>query len=172
MPGRLYFCRLDAQGKPIIPAIDSVDILLNDTLPKIFGGDFAKPHKVTGDFAVCIRNTSGVPGDTLDVYHTASRTYTAWPGFTWQEKYSDSYGFIRYNAAFYSATNFNLAPGFGPNTDFEFFIAPRVKYTLVAREIWPQSVIDNDVICTHAPITFMSFTENGIQAWRLLLRNL
>jgi hypothetical protein len=168
IPMRIYLCSMDAAtGKPKLPAIDSVQINVTNPfpgtqpLPQVWGANFTKSHKIVGNYAVCVRNVSTVAGDTLRIYRTACKTPTAWPNATWQEKYSDGYGFVRYAGTFQSTTNFTNYAGFGVQSDYEWFVAPRVSYSLTACELWPQSVIDGDDICTHAPITF-----TNASSWR------
>lgn len=160
----LYLCSLNSQGLPVLPAIDSVVCEVGGpATPSLLGGNFVNgPKKVTGDFAVLFRNMSTIAGDTVRLCRTASMTYTAWAptnGPTWAQKYSDSYGFVRYNAKFYSATNFTIAPGFGYGTDYEFCVAPRVTYNLVVGEQWPTKVVNSETLCTHEQVKFKNVSS-------------
>lgn len=153
-PARVYLCKLDANGKPKLPALDSVELSLNSRGAKLYGGPLKNgPKKIIGDYAILVRNVSTIAGDTVNIMRTSCKTFTAWPA-TWQEKYSDGYGFIRHGGSFYSTTNFTLAPGFGWGTDYEFFVAPRVTYTATVSQAWPTEVANSQTVCTFQPLTF------------------
>lgn len=161
VPVSLYLCRLGTNGLPILPPIDSIARTVSgDPSPKLITGNFknGKIHKVVGDFAVLFRNTSTISGDTVRLMRTSSKTYTAWappPNTpTWQEKYSDSYGFVRDKGVFYSATNYTAA-GFGYGTDYEFCVAPKVYYDLQASYVFPTNIpASPDGVCTFEQMVF------------------
>lgn len=172
IPVHLYLCNLNAQGLPVLPAIDSVVTLVDASYkiqPKVLGGDFATAHVVTGDFAVLARNMSDACGDTVRLLRTAglTNTFVANPaGWTSARKYSDgNYGYVRYKdgnnpAQFYFTKDFNKTAGFGVGTDFEFMVAPRVTYEVQASQIIPQAILDfstgatTDTLCTRQVFTF------------------
>ena len=160
----LYLCSLNSSGLPVLPAIDSVICEVGGpATPSLLGGNFVNgPRKLTTDFAVLFRNMSTIAGDTVRLTRTSSKTYTAWApsnGPTWAEKYSDGFGFVRFNAKFYSTTNFTIAPGFGYGTDYEFCVAPRVSYTLVVGEQWPTKVVNSETLCTHEQVKFKNVSS-------------
>ncbi len=160
-PGRLYLCELDATGMPKLPPIDSVSFTLSRTLHSvlgIIGGDFpdGRTHKMSKNYAVLIRNMQSVSGDTIMVGRTNSRTYTLSPtdpSFDDRLRYSDGNGVVRAIGKFNSTTDYTLS-GFGKTTDYEFCLAPRVKYDLVASQILPDKVINKEKICTWDAVTF------------------
>lgn len=148
-----YLCNMGSNGMPTLPPIDSVSSILSNTAVAIVGGNFANPHVMSGPYAILIRNMSTIAGDTVRLLRTTAKTATAYPGPTWNDKYGEGNGFIRYSGTFNSTTNFT-ATGFGVGTDYEFCLAPRVKIDLLAAELWPSQIINGDVMCTFTPITF------------------
>lgn len=155
IPARIYLFDLDNNGKPKMPPIDSVEIYTNSKQPRVWGANFTNgPHTVTGDFAIMVQNSSTADGDTVIVYHTACTTHTAYSAGPIQNRYSDGYGFIRHLGVFYNATNYSVTPGFGPGTDYEFFVAPRVSYTLNVQQTLPPKVVNSETLCTSTPVTF------------------
>lgn len=152
---RIYLCDLDASGKPKLPAIDSVFIPINSKEVRLWGGNFnsGKTHKLTKNFAVLVRNVSTVAGDTVAFFRSPATTHTNY--FTpIQYRYSDSYGYMRHLGTFYSMTNFTVIPGFGVGTDYEFFVAPRVTYTLNVQQGVPDKVVNSETLCTSTAYTF------------------
>lgn len=101
---------------------------------------------------------SKTDGDTVRVYRTASNTYTAWPNVPWSNKYSDGNGRVRNHGQFNKTTDYQLT-GFGYATDYEFFIAPRVKFKLQPGQQCPQQVINGDTICTYQQIAFTNVSS-------------
>ncbi len=165
MPVRLYLCNLDANGMPVLPAIDSVSSVVGTTVTVKVGGDFpfGRKHILTKDYAILIRNMSTHSGDSVKMVRTSARTYTAWAannGPTWRDKYSDTMGVVRYLGKFYSTSDFTVS-GFGKGTSYEFIVAPRVTYTLSASHIMPQKVVDKENICT-----FDAMTYTNSSSWR------
>jgi len=90
------------------------------------------------------------------IVRTAGATYTN-NNAQWTEKVSDSYGYVRYAAQFYSATNYTAA-GFGHGTDYEFVIAPRVKYELTVGHIPPPAVVNSETVCTRTNFAFTNIS--------------
>lgn len=158
LPIHFYLHNVDNSNMPLMDPIDSFEVFISSTVPVIIGGNFSKPHKMAGKYAISLRNFSTTDGDTVRLYRTASSTFTAWPDITWGNKYSDGNGRVRDHGQFYKTTNYN-APGFGNGTDYEFFIAPRVQFTLVPGQIWPQQVSNGDTICTYQQITFTNVSS-------------
>ncbi|MDI1354719.1 MAG: hypothetical protein PSX36_07365, partial [bacterium] len=115
LPVHLYLCALDPiSGMPLLPGIDSLVLGVGGSSssgPILIGGNFTVPRTLLGNFALLFRNMSRVSGDTVQLMRTACKTSTN-TGALVSEKFSDGYGFVRYNANFYSATNFT-ATGFG-----------------------------------------------------------
>lgn len=158
---RIYLCDLDANGKPKLPAIDSVLIKINSKEPRVWGADFGKTHRITKDFAVLVRNVSTVAGDTVAIYRTPCTTHTNY--FTpIQYRYSDGYGFMRNLGTFYSMTNYTVTPGFGVGTDYEFFVAPRVTYTLNVQQALPDKVANTETLCTSSPVIFKNVSSTRL----------
>jgi hypothetical protein len=182
IPFHLYICNLNSAGKPILPPIDSVRVIVPKTFeltgPGLVGGNFSVSLSPTttvmtptvrvmnGSFAVLMRNMSTVFGDTLTLLRTASSSYTN--GFEPpQHKYSDQdYGYVRHNGQFYSTRDFMITPGFGIGTDYEFIIAPRVQYEITAGHSMPanvavttQTAVFVDTICTRTPLTFTNMSS-------------
>lgn len=153
-PLHLFLCNINPiTGMPVLPPIDSIKVFVGGNPsngPVRLGGDFTVPHTLLGNFALLFRNMSGLMGDTLHLMRTACKTATN-TGALPSEKFSDGLGIVRYDSTFYSATNFT-ATGFGWGTDYEFMIAPRVKYHLRAGHVKP--AILADTICTRTPLTF------------------
>lgn len=171
IPVHLYLFNIGSDGKPVWPALDSALSFIDASYkvkPKIVGDTLQHgPRVVSGDFAVMIRNFSDVCGDTVLLLRTSclTDTYVATPaGWTSHYKYADgNYGFIRYgttNANFVFTKNFTGGAGFGVGTDYEFMVAPRVKYRLQASQEIPQIINDfndgntTDTICTRTNFTF------------------
>jgi hypothetical protein len=154
---RLYLCNLNANNLPILPPIDSIttDVGGSPLFYSRYGGNFAKPVKITKDFAVLFRNMSVTKGDTIQLMRTTSATYTAWPSPTWNDKYSDSYGFVRNLGTFVSTKDLNLPSyGFINGSDYEFCVAPRVQYTLSANHILPPEIAASPSVCTFQPLVY------------------
>lgn len=163
VPARIYFCKLDNNGNPDFDFADSIDVSLPKPLsnnPTLWGGNFTNTltgtptsYTVTGDYAVLVKNLSGVYGDVVCALRTGSKTYTNTSAMI-SEKYSDGYGLVSFNQQFYKTTNFNLWPGFGVGTDYEFLVAPRVKYKLKASHAVPAEASVTNTICTRTALTF------------------
>jgi hypothetical protein len=159
----LFLCNLTSAGTPSLPAIDSIvgEVGFSSVItPTLLGGNFTSTvagfagYKMTGDFAVLVRNMSTIEGDTVKVLRTAGKTFTNATA-PMSEKCSDGgYSFVRFNGNFYKTTDYNLTAGFGAGTDYEFLVAPRVKYNLYAGQIVPQSIADSVDMCTRTPYTF------------------
>jgi hypothetical protein len=172
----LFLCNLDANGKPILPPVDSVVTTIGSVAINSFvllGGNFthttassptiqvATPRVMSSSFAVLARNMSTTSGDTVRFLRTAGATLTNTARPT-SEKCSDTdYGYVRYLGQFYSTRNFTLAPGFGVGTDYEFLIAPRVTYAIQASHLASQgilleadSLVTPDTMCTRGVMTF------------------
>lgn len=165
--GRLYLCNVDAQNLPILPAIDSVNFSIGGTHPYtitpavgsnppviasygyMVGGDFqlaGNPvsHTLTGNYAILARNTSTTQGDTIRIFRTAAITLTNTTGNPFN-KFGEGLGVVRQGTVMYRTTNFGTkAMGFGPGTDYEFCVAPRVTYTLISDHLAPQEVTDQN----------------------------
>ncbi|MCC6372694.1 MAG: T9SS type A sorting domain-containing protein [Bacteroidia bacterium] len=152
---RMYLCGLNSSRMPVLPPIDSTpDITIGTNILNMVGGNLVHgPKRIAGDFAICFRNMSTISGDTIVLGRTASRTYTAWPNYTWSQKYSDGNGVMRFSGTFRSVTNFT-ASGLGVGTDYEFMLAPRVTYTIQASQAMPQPVIDSQTLCTSTAYNF------------------
>lgn len=167
----LFLCSLDGNKMPILPPIDSIVSQVGFSSvanPTIIGGNFTATvggsvvpasHTLTSDFAVLVRNMSTIEGDTIKVFRTAGKTFTnalALP----EEKCSDGgYSYVRFNGDFYRTTDYNINPGFGVGTDYEFMLAPRVKYNLYAGQNPPAQVTNSDVICAHTQLTFQNISS-------------
>jgi hypothetical protein len=166
----LYLCTLDVNGKPKLPALDSVISIVNSSSNINIGGPLLHGmKKVTGDFAVLIRNMSTISGDTVRIYRTAAKTFTS--NAPWDEKYSDGFGFVRNNGVFYSATNYT-ATGFGQTTDYEFLVAPIVRYNIWAAHEIPAKIANTDPsnpLCTQEVVTF---TNKSAKQWTHRMYNL
>jgi hypothetical protein len=155
---RIYLCDLDAAGKPKLPPIDCVLVKLNSKEVRLWGGNFTTPRKLTKNFAVLVRNVSTIAGDTVAVYRTPATTHTNY--FTpIQYRYSDSYGYMRHLGTFYSMTNYTVTPGFGVGSDYEFFVAPRVTYTLNVQQAIPDKIVNSETLCTSTPYTFTNVSS-------------
>lgn len=180
-PVHMYLYNLGSNGLPST-VIDSVVTQLDGSFqnnPKLIGGNFTTTlatapftttatHKLTGNYAVLLRNMSKVCGDTVVILRTAglTPTNTAWNAGPF--KYSDGgYGFVRFgkpNASFYTSRDFTLAPGFGIGTDYEFMVAPRVEYYAKADVVIPQAVKDfndgttTDTMCTRTTLSFTNIS--------------
>jgi len=148
IPVKMMLCNLDAAGMPMLPPIDSLITTVTGTAVSTIGGTLTAPRTMTASFAILFRNFSTFAGDTAQLLRTAGTTETnsASPANT---KYSDrengkGYGFVRFKGVFYSTTDFNLAPGFGVGTAYEFVVAPRVTYTLQASQTLPAGVVASD----------------------------
>ncbi len=176
----LYLCNINpTTGMPVLPPIDSVITEVGAgavTTPSLIGGNFTHttaasptlavltPHEMTSNFAVLFRNMSTVAGDTARLLRTAGATQTS--SATLDRKCGDfengfHYGFVRYNGAFYSTTDFTTAPGFGVGTEYEFLVAPRVTYSIQAGHLASQgilleadSLVTPDTMCTREIMTF------------------
>lgn len=160
-----YLCNINGSGMPVLPPIDSVSSVISGTNAGIVGGNFVTPHVMNGPYAILMRNMSTIAGDTVRLTRTAAKTATAYPSVTWNEKYGEGNGVIRYAGTFNSTTNFT-ATGFGVGTDYEFAIAPRVQIDLLAAELWPSQIINGDMMCTFTPITFTN-TSCGFYTHRM-----
>jgi hypothetical protein len=159
---RIYLCLLDNAGNPIMPPKDSVRIYTNSKQVRVWGADFIKPHIVTGNFAIMVRNASSNAGDTIKIYHSPCITHTAYTSGPIQYRYSDGYGIIRHNGTFYPATNYTVTPGFGIGTDYEFFVAPRVTYTLNVQQTLPTKVANSETLCTSVPVIFSNSSSSRL----------
>jgi hypothetical protein len=156
-PLHLYLCGLTNDGKPDWPPIDSIvlQVAKNPTNEmKLYGGNFVETKTLTSGFAVLARNMSVVSIDTIYIPRTASKSATS-SGQPFQ-KYSDGNGYVRYNGQFYSTNGFTLAPGFGPGTDYEFLLAPRVQYNLKAEHIKAPLADPSDTVCTRTLFTYIN----------------
>lgn len=157
----LFLCTLNVNNMPVLPAIDSIvtDIGANAVnTPTIIGGNFKTPHRIRGDYAVLIRNMQTISGDTVYLLRTDAHSVNNQWSFDSKNKYSDSYGYARFGGQFYSTKDFTVT-GFGHGTDYEFMVAPRVQYCLLAKQVMDQKIIDFnnaviDTICTRTPFTF------------------
>jgi hypothetical protein len=165
VPVRLYLCNLDGNGKPVLPALDSVmtdglstqSLAVTTTVQTNVGGPlFHGPRIVTGNFGVLFRNISTISGDTLLLVRTGGKTFTSTA--SWAEKNSDERGFIRYGGQFVSTTNYTTTQGFGVGTAYEFCVAPRVTYSIIAGQIMPPE-IPYDTICTFMPLVFKNISS-------------
>jgi hypothetical protein len=137
-PLRLYLCNVDANGLPILPAIDSVQAGVLDNTAFQYGqkvgGNLTTVRTVTTDFAVLIRNVSGKDGDTVFVLRTSGHTTTSTAAPTPWHKFGDGYGVVRNGGTFFKTINYNH-PLFGIGTDYEFMVSPIVQYTLETSQI-------------------------------------
>lgn len=158
---RLYLCTLQ-NNMPVLPAIDSVEVLLTDTFYSVpRGGRFPKDkvYTMTQDFAVLIRNASDNSGDTVRVMRTSGKPPTN-NQVPWNEKFGEGFGYVRYAGQFYGARDFTLAPGFGTGTDYEFCVAPMVQYTLVSSHL-PDAAATNSLngLCAYDPVVYKSLSS-------------
>jgi hypothetical protein len=162
-PFRLYLFSLDANGLPL-DSIDSVDLIappVTATTPSLIGANFKSKvtgnpvsHVMTKDFAVLMRNISGDEKDTVLLLRTSAKAATNVNALP-KEKFGEGgYGFIMYNKVFYKTTNYNMSLGFGAGTDYEFCVAPRVKYEIYADHIVPPAIANNATVCTRTAFTF------------------
>jgi hypothetical protein len=167
IPVHLYLCNIGGNGKPVLPPIDSIITAVGGSSqinPVIIGGNFTTPHKVNGDFAVLFRNYSQVAGDTVHLLRTDGATYNNMAALPRQRCSDTDYGFVRFNGQFYSTRDFTLHYGFGQGTDYEFMVAPRVVYQVVAGHIIPQAIGDanaglTDTLCTRTPFTYTNISS-------------
>ncbi len=169
IPMRLYLCTLQ-NNIPVLPALDSVQVMIaGDTLLKRFGADFpnGRVHRLAKDFAVLMRNASTDAGDTINVARTAGKTHTntaAQP----VDRHSDGFGYVRFNYQFNSATDFDKAQGFGVGTDYEFCLAPRVTYTLIADHVTAENA--TKPVCIREEMTFTNLSSKRFlqRQWNLV----
>jgi len=171
IPIHLYLFTIDPSSGLPQTIIDSIVTTVSYTSTTLTGGNFTNAatfaaRTLTTSFAVCVRNMGLYNGDFAHLLRTAGATQTNAAAPT-SEKYSDGYGFVRYNGIFYHSTNFNLLPGFGVGTDYEFMVAPRVTYDLQASQLLPPGVVSaNDLVtlpdtmCTRTVLTFTN-TSSG-----------
>ncbi len=176
IPIRIMLCKLNAQGMPVLPPIDSVSAAVNGSAISLIGGNLNSPRTMTTSFAILFRNLSTVAGDTARLLRTAGTTPTN-VNSPQSTKCSDfengnDYGYVRYNGVFYSTKDFTLAPGFGVGTAYEFVVAPRVVYKLQASQIMPSFVVATsntvtvpDTVCTRTDMVFTN-TSSGFYEHR------
>lgn len=139
----LYLCKLDANGLPLNPAVTPpIDSIITSvggayTLnPGRIGGDFGDTaYTMKESFAVLFRNMSTYSGDTIYLLRTDGASQNSAADIKY--KYSDDeggkpYGFVRFLGNMYGTKDFTLAPGFGAGTQYEFIVAPRVRYFIQA----------------------------------------
>ena len=126
-----------------------------------------RPQVASISISPLLLASSLTAGDTLFFFRTGSKTYTAWPGVNWQEKYSDSYGVIRYNGKFYSATNFTASTTdltnrrqFPTFSDYEYCVAPIVNYTATATHVLPSEIVNSQTLCTFQVSTFKNASSS------------
>jgi hypothetical protein len=147
VPVRMLLCNVVA-GLPVFPALDSVTAVVTSTAGNFYGGNFAAPKFVTGDFAVLYRGVPTGPGDTVRVWMNNANTPTATASAA--VKYGEGFGYVRYLGTFMTTTGL-----FGAGTDFEFQVAPRVAFTASAGENSPTTT----PYCTNTPYTFNNTTS-------------
>jgi hypothetical protein len=160
----LYLCNVGVNNLPLLPPIDSVRIDLFGSTPTnvAVGGQLTQTNVVTGRYAILFRNLSTKQGDTIMIRRTSGMTFTSTADP--KLKCSDSYGVLRFNTQFYSATNYP-APGFGYGTDFEFCLAPIVQYTVSASQIkFADTNPDDTIICTHQQVKFVNTSTARISS--------
>lgn len=171
VPTRLYLANVNQQGLPVFPLLDSTNLLTtsvtefvaqqNNVPSQVIGGPLAHGSKtVTGNFAVLVRNVSLQEGDTVIVlrtrgHHAASTTTNT------AIKFGEGLGVVRYNFNFSKTTDFNSDPTgyFGPGTDYEFCVAPRVTYTL--------DISQNSNLIQYGACCYQAFTNTNTShsAW-------
>jgi hypothetical protein len=157
-PVHLYLCTLNIQNLPQFDPVDSVITYIgSNEFTKVGGPLIHGNYTVTSNFAVLMRNMSTIAGDTILFMRTSGKTFTSTANSS--EKFSDGYGYLRFGGNFFRTTNFT-ADGFGPGTDYEFCIAPRVEYSIQASQVLPQEIINGDTICTFKPLIFKN-TSSG-----------
>jgi hypothetical protein len=137
IPVKIYLCNV-VGGLPVLPAIDSIStsILNNiaDQFGNIVGGNFLSAKTVTSDFAVLVRNASGLQGDVVRIFRTAGHTATSTTAPNPANRFGEGLGVVRNGGIFYKTTNY-AHPDFGVGTDYEFCVAPIVEFTLNVDQI-------------------------------------
>ncbi len=161
----LYLTNVDPVTQlPVLPAIDSVRVVLpkggNPNIP--IGGNFATTRTLTSNYFVLLRNMSLFEGDTVRLYRTAGATATSVANVV--KKHGEGYGVLRYLGQFYKTTNY-VHPAFGYGTDYEFCVAPRVKYFLQASHSIPAV----DTACVWDPLVY---TNNSSKRFTHRMYNL
>lgn len=133
VPTRMYLANV-VNGLPVFPLLDSTNLLItNESINndgQMIGGNLAHgTQTLTGDFAVLIRCTSLLEGDTILVFRTNGHHANSTTAPSNDYKFGDGLGVVRYQGQFASTRDFQH-PYFGLGTDYEFCVAPRVKYDL------------------------------------------
>lgn len=146
---RMYLTNVVA-GVPVFPALDSVSAVCTGTAATFVGGNFLAPKFVSGDFAVLYKCVPTVAGDVARMWmnnaHIAAATATtAVAGST----YGEAFGVLRLASSATTAATFMATTGlFGPDTDFEYLVAPRVGFTASSAQTSPTGS------CTTVAYTF------------------
>jgi len=147
---RIYLANVSG-GQPVLPFVDSVSVVTTTTSGQFLGGNFTIPKTITGDFAVVYKCVPTVAGDSAKVWmnnaNTAASTTTVAGS-----KYGEGLGHLRFSPTFTNTTGL-----FGPGTDFEFLVAPRVGFQATAAVGTPTT----SPLCTG---TGYLFTQNS-SAW-------
>ena len=177
IPIHIYLCKLNAQGVPILPGIDSVVSIVSGNQVNAIGGNlFNGPKVLKESFAILFRNMSTSSGDYARLLRTSGTTATNTTSNP-STKCSDyengkDYGYVRFNGNFYSTRDFTLAAGFGVGTAYEFVVAPRVEYYVQASQQVPSWIrvegdtIAPDFVCARDPMTFTN-TSSGFFEHRM-----
>lgn len=119
---RMYLCNVSA-NLPIFPAIDSLNVVATGTAGAFRGANWTIPKIVTGDFAVLFKCIPTLPGDSVRLFMNNAMTATATTGPA-SAKYGEGLGVFRAFGQFDNTTDL-----FGPATDYEYIVAPRVVFT-------------------------------------------
>jgi hypothetical protein len=136
-------------GQPVLPGVDSISAVLTGTAATFVGGDFTVPKVMTGDFAVVYRCASPA-GDTIRAWMNNAAPATATVPVA--QRYGEGLGHVRI------ATTFtNMTGVFGPQSDYEFLVAPRVGFVAQAAQNSPPT----SPYCVNKPYTF----TNASSAW-------
>jgi hypothetical protein len=149
VPVRMYLCNVVA-NVPIFPPIDSLTVLTASTGLSFLGANWAIPKTVNGDYAVLLKTVSTVVGDSVDFLMNNAMTFTSTAMAS--RKYGEGLSYTRINGSFVTLTNL-----FGPGTDFEFLVAPRVSF--VGNTAQTSTTLTT--LCTNTLYTF----NNASSAW-------
>lgn len=138
-------------GIPTGAPLASVTAVITGTGGSFIGADFPLPVVVTGDYAIMMKNVSTTPGDTIRMFinnalnSTSTSTVTA-------RKYGEGLSVVGFGPSSYTTTS-NL---FGPGSDYEFLVAPRVGYSVTASASAPTGS------CTNIAYTFTNTSSPWI----------
>jgi hypothetical protein len=143
VPLVMYLCNVVA-NTPVFPPIDSLTVMVAGVGGVFVGANWATPKTVTGDYAVMLKTRPVAVGDTIDMYLNDATVANSAAGPP-SSQYGEGLGFARVGGAFPVTTNV-----FGPGTDYEFLVAPRVSF--VANTT--QSSTALPALCTNTAYVF------------------